>query len=227
MIVVLRGHIRNSFNSDRLYNFIKQLHINFDITIYIHTWNIVQNNLSYRQLEEITTPVTRETFENYFKDLYCLIKHIIIDDDTQIELIGQTDGFIKNTSPGMPVRAWKNYWYGKYRIINYLYNCLVDRNETIVNMRFDILNNGAVCFTEKFVFLFLFNNRYCTFTKNIFIWEGEAGADNVYMGNIETQYKLACHFFYNMDDILTYAEGNINHRYHELYVPHENARLFN
>jgi len=228
MILVLRGHIRNSFNDDRLYNFIKQLHINFDITIYIHTWNIVQNNLSYRQLEEITTPVTRETFENYFKDLYRLIKYIIIDDDTEIELIGQTNGFIKNTSPGMPVRAWKNYWYGKYQIINYLHDCLIDRNEPIVNMRFDVLNNGAVRFNEKMIYLFIFNNRHCTFTKNTFIWEGEAGADNVHMGTIDTQYKLVRHFFYNMDDILEHAGGgNLKYHYHELYVPYENARLFN
>ena len=44
----------------------------------------------------------------------------------------------------MPKKGWKNYWYGKYQIINYLKNNLINTDEIIINTRFDILTNPFV-----------------------------------------------------------------------------------
>jgi len=224
MILVLRGHIRNSFDNDRLYNLIKMLHINFNITLYIHTWHIIQSSLSYRAINEIPISVTKEFIEDYFKDLKSIIRHIIIDNDSEIDLIGKTEGvFQKNYKP-VPNRGWKNYWYGKYRIINYLHNCLYEREEMIINMRFDILDNTWASLSEKRIYLLVLNNRIRTFEQNIFIWPDGYGADNLYVGNISTIYKLVKHFYLNMDDIVKY--GHNNTEYHELYVPNEDYRIF-
>ena len=40
-------------------------------------------------------------------------------------------------------------------------------------------------------------------TKNIFFKDGEFyGVDNIYIGNIDTMYKLTHHFCHFLDDIL-------------------------
>ena len=42
----------------------------------------------------------------------------------------------------MPLKGWKNYWYGQYSIINYIYNTNIDKNEIVINTRFDLLSNS-------------------------------------------------------------------------------------
>ena len=133
-ILVLRGHVRLSFCNDGLYNLVKNIHSkNTDLKIYIHTWNIIQNNVSWRNLDISGISVVNETIYRYFKDLNHLIKHIIIDDDSKIELNGKTDGTVLPKVKG-PLIGWKRYWYGKYRIINYIHENLKleNKNELII-----------------------------------------------------------------------------------------------
>ena len=75
MILILRGHIRESFNTKDLYNFVKDLYIIFpDLNVYIHTWNIFANNISWRNIEINNNIVESSTIFNYFDDLKILIK---------------------------------------------------------------------------------------------------------------------------------------------------------
>ena len=61
MIIVLRGHIRQSFKNELLYRFIKYICLHYDnVEIYIHTWNIVQNGLSWRKIETNHSEVNEE-----------------------------------------------------------------------------------------------------------------------------------------------------------------------
>lgn len=202
MILVIRGHIRNSFESDQLKKFIKEIYtLNKNIKIYIHTWNIIANNISWRHIKKNDTIVTEETIYDYFGDLKHLIKHIIIDDDSKIELIGKTEGRLS----AMPLIGWKNYWYSKYKILNYLYTqCNIDASETIVNFRFDIFNNSN-SFNINDLLHFIKNNETTEFTKNKFLFDDakNCGIDNIYIGNINTLHKLVKHFFYDLDDILS------------------------
>ena len=141
MIIIIRGHIRNSFDSQLLFNFVNELNKTYsDLKIYIHTWSIYSNSISHREINENKTQVTDTFIYNYFKDLSHLIKHIIIDDDTNIQLIGNISGNINNG--GMPIIGWKNYLYGQYQIVNYVYNLNKDNNEPIINTRFDLFNNS-------------------------------------------------------------------------------------
>ena len=141
MIFILRGHIRESFETTELYHLIKDIYALFpDLKIFIHTWNIFANTISWRHISMNKTTVNDTIIYNYFDDLKHLIKKIIIDDDTKINLIGNLTGTINNGP--MPIIGWKNYWYGKYKIIDYLYNINIDENEMIVNCRFDVMNNS-------------------------------------------------------------------------------------
>ena len=202
MILVIRGHIRKSFETKRFYNFIKHIYsVTPDLKIYIHTWCIFANNISWRPIRVNTRTVTKEIIYDYFDDLKHLIEDIIIDDDKKIQLIGNLNGKINN---GLTwILGWKNYWYGKHKIIEHIYNKQINSDETIVNLRFDLLDNSNN-FNEYFILNFIKNNIGKTFTKNVFILQKEVdGIDNIYIGNINTMYKLTHYFFYELDDILS------------------------
>ena len=222
MILIIRGHLRNSFDNKELLNLVKSINnIDNELKIYIHTWDIIANNLSWRHIKGNNTAVTGEMIYTYFEEVKNLIKHIIIDDDTNITLIGNTNGTI-NKGP-MPLLGWKNYWYGKYKIVNYLFNKEIDPEEVIINTRFDILNNSNRL-DIKNIIQFIKQNSGCKFTKNIFMSNVERfGIDNIYMGNINTMYKLMREFYYSLDDILITHNNIINQ---ELLVFRVNDTLF-
>jgi len=224
MILIIRGHIRDSFTKQDLLNFIRNIYIiEPNIKIYIHTWNIFQNNISWRKIEIDNTPVTRETVYNYFDDLKHLIQEIIIDDDNNIELIGNLKGNINNAL--MPIIGWKNYWYGKYKIIKYIYDKYDKKdieNEMIINTRFDIITGE----TNGDNYLdFIKNNKNTLLTKNKFVFDYEwFGIDNIYIGNINTMYTLIHKFHHELDDIL---KKNTDSVHQELFVYRENKSIFN
>ena len=216
MILILRGHIRNSFETKCLYNLIKEIHmICADLKIFIHTWNIFANNISHRNININEQPVNDKIIYEYFDDLKYLIQEIIIDDDTKINLIGNLNGNINNGP--MPIIGWKNYWYGKHKIISYLNNKKMDKNvdtitneiinenvdEMVINCRFDIFSNSHP-FCKEQIINFIKINSNTIFKKNIFVYNDEThyGIDNIYLGNINTMYKLTNIFFNELDDIL-------------------------
>jgi hypothetical protein len=212
MIFILRGHIRESFETTELYHLIKDIYALFpDLKIFIHTWNIFANTISWRHISMNKTAVNDTIIYNYFDDLKHLIKKIIIDDDTKINLIGNLTGTINNGP--MPIIGWKNYWYGKHKIIDYLYGIGID-NEMIVNCRFDIMKNSNSMIHDN-ILNFIEKNRKIIFTKNIFntISEYNGGIDNIYIGNINTMYKLTHTFFYNLDDILIKNNDTIHQEF--------------
>ncbi len=239
MILILRGHIRTAFDNDKLINLIKQIYtIDNDLNIYIHTWNIFSNNISWRQINQDNRMVTKDIIFNYFNDLRHIIKIIIIDDDKYIKLIGKTDGIICNTM--MPIKGWKNYWYGKYKIIYNMYNIykmtniynlynmydtkphIIRKNEIIINMRFDILNNSN-SFTDNMIINFIKNNIKTIFIKNKFLFDQEfTGCDNIYLGNIDTMFKLCQTFFYNLDII---EKNNMELKHQEFLVMRINEKI--
>ena len=68
-------------------------------------------------------------------------------------------------------------------------------NETIINLRFDVLNN-SYSITQIDIINFIINNIDKEITKNIFfIKETECiVVNNIYIGNINTMYKLIYKF---------------------------------
>ena len=215
MILIIRGHIRNSFETKNLYNVIKEIHTIFpELKIFIHTWNIFSNNISWRKININEQIVNDKIIYDYFDDLQHLIKNIIIDDDNKIKLIGNLSGNINKGQ--MPLIGWKNYWYGKHKIIDYLYNSNIDENEMIVNCRFDIMNcRKKNNLNNKRIVNFIKHNSNKIFTKNIFLYNDEKhlGIDNIYIGNINTMYKLSNIFNNELDDILIKNKTTIHQEY--------------
>ncbi len=224
MIIVLRGHIRNSFDNFQLYNFISYLSNNYNIEIYIHTWSIKQNNISWRQINNDFTEINEQYIYNYFKDLSKYIKKIIIDDENKIKLNGNLTGKMVLTKTN--ILGWKRYIYGQYVIFNYLYNFIENKNLFILNTRFDLFTNLFV-FPVDEINNFIKNNINKTITKNIFIKDNEVcGIDNIIIGTIKTNYELFFFINFNLDKILLYKE-NVELVHPEFVVPRVNNMLFN
>lgn len=223
MILVIRGHIRNSFSTKDLYQFIKQLYeIDPTLKIYIHTWTIFANNLSWRNIQIDNTLTSKEIIYDYLDDLKNLVEEIVIDDDSKIDLIGNLEGNM-NKRGVMPIKGWKNYWYGKYKIIKHIYNKTENTNEMIVNTRFDVFDNSNN-FSQEILLNLIKTNIGIKFTENKFIYDMEfKGVDNTYVGNIETMYKLAHYFHNNLDEILM-ENSDVYH--HENLVYKKNLQLY-
>mgnify|MGYP001599909138 CR=1 FL=1 len=232
MILVIRGHIRETFFTRNFYDLIKNISNTIpDLKIFIHTWNIISNNISWRNIKQNNTIVTEETIYNYFGDLKHLIKHIIIDDDTKVKLIGNLRGKINKSS--MPIIGWKYYWYGKFQIINYINNQNTDNNniydnEMIINLRFDVLNNSHSLshdFIMRFINYYIIKYNDNIIVSNLFIKQSPCnGIDNIYIGNIYTLYKLTEKFYNNFTDIIL---KNPKIRNQEWLVFIVNYELFN
>jgi hypothetical protein len=209
MILLLRGHLRNAFSDSRLFDLVSEIY-NLDKTlkIYIHTWNVVSNNISWRNIEINETVVTNDTIYNYFGKLSSLISAILIDDDKDISRIGNISGNLGKSL--VPIIGWKNYWYGKHRLIDYVYNNNISKDELVINCRFDVLTNSNSLKIDEII-KFIQDNLRTKFTKNIFIKDVEwTGIDNIYLGNIETMKKLSDIFYYKLDDIIKRDDDNVN-----------------
>lgn len=208
MILIIRGHIRQSFDDDRLYKFIYNLTLVYKLKIYIHTWNIKQSQLSWRRLKPDTTEITPDVIIAYFKNISHLIQHIIIEDDKYVNLIGNTYGRINNGP--CPIKGWKFYWHGQYKIIEYIRQHETMENEIIVNTRFDIFNNSNKI-NESVLFNVLRKYKHIKFQKNMFINNLPVkGVDNVIVGNINTQYKLIQSFHFNLDNLIIKLPKTVN-----------------
>jgi len=226
---MIRGHIRTSFDTPYLYNTIKYLSLNNAIEVYIHTWDIIQSKISWRNLEENKTIVNEEFIRHYFKDLSPFIKKIIIENDKMIVLNGYKEGYIVNA----PLIGWKNMWYGQNQLIKYIKNNVTDSNQLVINMRFDLFDNSIV-FDFMNVLKFINNVIHykkltnATLAKNIFIKNHPRcfGIDNIFIGNINTMYTLISHFHHNLDHIINIYFFNNKLKCHEVLVFLENKRIF-
>jgi len=226
MIVLLRGHIRDSFSDNRLYDFINNvIKRSKNIEIYIHTWNIIQSNISWRSIPKKNIKVTEDMIKKYFKNNSSFIKKIIIDDDNTIELNGNTNGYIAGSD--CPIIGWKNYWYGQHKIIDFINsNKELDKEKKsfILNMRLDVFNNPHG-FDENNIISFIKQYYNEPLTENKFMYEKFfLGCDNCFIGNVETMYKLTQYFHFNLDDILKKYKI-IGHQ--EGLVMIENSVMFN
>ena len=214
---MLRGHIRSAFQNKDLFNLVDALFtVDRQLKVYIHTWSIVASGLSYRPIQVDHAVVTRELIENYFGRLSNLVKHIIIENDAEIKLNGKTDGRLAKSA--CPLLAWKNYWYGKHAIAAYVHE---RESGNAMTIRFDVLNNPFGLTSNKIVD-FWKRAHSKTLTRNEFLLPNY-GADNVYIGSVDTIYKIAKIFNGSLDAILAEYPNTANQ---EFLVPQFSELLF-
>jgi len=174
--------------------------------------------------------VTEESIRAYFQDVP--IRHIQIDNDTDLPLIGNQEGTIWGGS--MPLLGWKRYWYNQHAAIEYVHQLATySDNATVLNLRFDVLkNSNHVHYPLGQIHAFVRHYRNQTFTKNRFIRDKEWwGIDNMYIGSMFTMRILIRAFHYHLDDILKQNEGTVHAEYlvyrinEKLFPPDFNALI--
>jgi len=192
----------------------------YDIKIFIHTWDKKQNTLSWRHIEEDSTPVTPELIRSYFKDIFVNVKEIIIESDSDIELNGNVEG--KLASSRTSLLGWKRYIFGNYQVIKYVYDISDNKDEFLLNIRFDLFTNSYVFPLEEII-SFINNNYGIAHKHNKFLREGNfCGIDNIIVGSIESQHMLISNIHFGLDDILEYHQ-DLKHP--EFVIPIANTNI--
>lgn len=202
MIIVIRGHIRNVFETEELYELLKYVADRYDIQIFIHTWDIKQNTLSWRYIEDEPVQVTIDIIRSYFKDIFVHVRKIIIESDSDIELHGNVEG--KLAASRTSLLGWKRYVFGQHRIIKCVYDSVNIHNTSdfLLNIRFDLFTNSYV-FPFEEITNFIADNYNAPPRNNTFLREGDfCGIDNIMIGTVESQYVLISKIHYHLDDIL-------------------------
>ncbi len=222
IVVLVRGHIRESFKNRRFYNFLTDLGNRYNVKLYIHTWNTYSSNLSWRKVEENNSVVSFLDIITYFSGLNCNIQDVEIDDEKSIELIGDTTGNIFSTM--LPKLAWKRMWFGINKMMEII-NSKEDPTTLVVNTRFDLFNNSFSQKNNEDLIRLIDTNLDQPLTEIKFINTPEnlLGVDNFFIGPPPKLYKLVNHFHKNLDSI---NEQYKKINFQEVVVFYENNRLF-
>ena len=234
MILILRGHVRNSFQTNELYLFVQMLtHIYTNVSIYIQTMNITQNNLSWRSnIPIISTEITTNVIYSYFKDLSKYICSIHIYSDQDIQLIGSTTHVFINkpisVASSRILTGWKNMWWGIHTIIQHII-CSNKHSDTefVINTRFDLFTQEKYNYCNLYTIFYLLEQHEFSDTyhikQNTFLTNKLCtGIDNFYIGNIQTMYKLSFMFHTQLEYIIT-KYNHFNHQ--EFYVYYINCEI--
>ena len=217
----IRGHIRNSFKTKRLKEFINLINSNFPNVIFIfQTWTKVHCDprLTWRFDQKKFNLIKNDIIlnERHLKKYFGEINFSsLILDENEISLTGSVEGKLITT----PKRGWKNMWYG----INKGLEELTNTNIPVFVFRYDyfelddIFKNG----NELEIIEFIKHNitkKTISFTKN----EGP-GSDNIFCGPLNKIKILTKNFNYNLDSIISY---DFKARRHENLV-NQVAKLIN
>ncbi|MDP6828475.1 MAG: hypothetical protein QF515_15395 [Pseudomonadales bacterium] len=224
--LVLRGHIRDSFDNDHLKNFVEKLAKNYSVDVYVQSWVENEAKVSWgkRKLRrDNIISVNEEYFEKYFgSTLMSKIKKFLIYDDSHIKLIGDVIGSVQS----IPKIAWKNMWYGKYNILKYVKETNINY-DFIVNMRIDLFTNQISIqqgMNSKKIIKKIDNLLYSKKVSNLHFfdrWIPRRGIDNCYFGPLEKMYEHHKLFHYSLDEIDDRYNGMYNHEKIVFFVAKE------
>lgn len=209
--VLIRGHIRSSFNEEKLLNFFCNINSKFDVNFYAHTWNAIQNSLSWRPVGEVNDVVSEKTILDYVKGRI-KFKWIGVSDDKLIRHHGNIEGKIGMTP--CPVLGWKNMYWGMMEGAKAVSKSSHKDTPTL-QLRFDLFCNPfspdmqeVLDFLDRDYEVMLtgseederirFLRMHCFF-----------GVDNIYMSRAEDLLRFISYMYYDMDRILYIHRGTM------------------
>jgi hypothetical protein len=130
--LTLRGHIRDSFDNDKLYNFLKKLTTEYDVDIYIYTFNIKNAGKIYKCSggEPDYQKVAEIDVLNYIKDMSKYVKKIIINENHSAK--SENEIILGTISKNKFLHMWQSI----YNIIKYVKSTNI-KYDYVINMRLD------------------------------------------------------------------------------------------
>lgn len=226
----IRGHVRGSLEDRVLNDFLIECSTIIDFDLYIQTWNVSETNKSWRDTSTFEfNKVTESNIFSYLDDsLHCKIKSLLVLDDSKVELIGDTEGFIGKTC--CPKIGWKNMWAGMYQNVSQ-----VPENHSYkfaINTRFDILSKNLDDFCRRPSFTKNFYPRtHLDFIKQMIVLSkfrqlntiyslyDIVGCDNFIAGDIKDIKWLIKKFHFELDDIIPkWVDSNFRVKHQEACV---------
>lgn len=222
--IALRGHVRDSLSNSRLKDFLGMVSDSFRLSVFAHTWDVQQNSLSWRDVQEIPNQIDEEAVRSYL-DGFDVIS-VEIGRDGFVNHPGSIEGTIGRTR--CPILGWKNMYYGKVRVCS-LVSAWTPPESVTMQMRFDLLSNP---FKPK-------ENELLNFAKREFeslsVDPGSErirflrmhcflGIDNVYIARIGEMSRFVSYMYYDMDRILVVHKNTI-HQEHIAF--HERMSFLN
>lgn len=209
--LVLRGHVRSSFDDGRLRDLVRSISEIFDVGIYVQTWSVVQNSLSWRGLSDIPKEVDEGTVRDYMES--DRIKCVKILDDSKIKHVGSVEGKIGRTP--CPVLAWKNMYYGMVVASKAVFDAESPTSVT-AQMRLDILSNPfspphaeVVSFLQR-DYGVLAGGQQGDERMRFLRMRCFMGVDNIYMSTTEDMYRFVSYMYYDMDRIIHFHRKTIH-----------------
>ena len=194
----IRGHIRNSFENDKLKIFINLLKNKYPNIIFIlQPWKQKEckPENTYKNIKKTNNIITYNTIARYFEDNE-IIKNCTIIDESTIKLHGSTDRFVG----GAPKKGWKNMWCG---IFYGLHNLKLSDNKIVV-FRFDNFTLPTILSVKNNIRIIRFIDYNLDADDKIkFIYQDDKlGVDNLFIGSVTKVMSLIKLFHFKLDDIL-------------------------
>lgn len=138
MNLLLRGHIRNSFENTALRELVKNIVSKIPgIKVYAHSWNVKQSSLSWRKIHDDTTEITPQIISDYLDIGPNLVK-VVVEDDRKIIVAGRVTGTVASTP--CPIKGYKLMFYGMMRASELALE-RSEPEELAIQTRFDMLSN--------------------------------------------------------------------------------------
>jgi len=113
--VLLRGHERGACGTNYLVEFLRRLSRHYRLTLFLHTWDEDEAQLSWRPLRAATRIITPDFLTEYLAELQVLVRSLTVQTAAQIQptLPPPTTGRVG----GVPKLAWKCMWHGMHHLV--------------------------------------------------------------------------------------------------------------
>ena len=224
MNLILRGHIRNAFLDNDLYELVNQVSKVTKLRIFAHTWNVKQTGLSWRRIPENLSSVDEKTIVDYFSDLSHLFERIIVEDEKDVPLKGRTEGTVGHTP--CPIRAYKYMFHGMSKIAEYAF-LNSNPEEKTIQTRFDLFSNWRRFEIGSILdFFAMKSSKKIQFMLEESHDESTVGIDNIYMASAKDMHEFIRHMLENLDGIDERHKA-VRHMGHQEWITMFEAIRFN
>tara|TARA_B100000886_G_scaffold335831_1_gene293602 strand:+ start:1849 stop:3009 length:1161 start_codon:yes stop_codon:yes gene_type:complete len=237
LVFVLRGHIRDAFDSSsKIKDFVGLLSKKYNIVIYVHTWNNKECKKTWRheasmyswQKKPEQLVVTKDTILDYFADFKHLIKKISLEDEEKTKLNGRTEGQLTKICT-MPTKSWKYFVHNLYTSLTEI--LLEDRHKTIFSLRLDMIQTRLFSTWHGFnhdKMLDSFFKICCSYIdrsnlkykwcKMQSIGGSSSGYDNALLGDYAYLERMFHLLEMKLDDVLVKCAEQCDSRNQEIFV---------
>lgn len=205
--LLLRGHVRGSFCSGNLREFICSLkRVCDELDVYVHTWSTANGEISWRPVTPDQTAVTHASIAEYLKDAQVHVRKITIEREEDLTALDQSMDPVSGSL--MPKKGWARYWHGQAAVLkSAMEHQSFDTPCLVVNCRMDIFENPIAQYhgvSPSTALDFICKNQNREFTQNHLMTSERfvMGCDNLYVGSIKTMQQIVTSFLTDIDRII-------------------------